>query len=433
MKLAIIGHGYVGLVTAAVFADLGNDVWVVGRTKEKIAKLKTGDPLFFEPGLEEVLKRNLKAERLHFTLSYHEALPGAQVVFIAVGTPPKANGEADLSSVLAVAEKLGPEIKKYTVVACKSTVPVGTNLQIKKLLSQKVGLAKDKFDIASCPEFLREGTALGDTFSPDRVVIGTENKKAEAVLLELHKPISGVRVLTNIATAEMIKYASNTLLATKVSYANMLAFLADKVGADIEQILYGVGLDKRLGRKYLHPGIGFGGSCLPKDVKALISTGRKYGEDMKLLEAVMAINSQAVDNLVTKVQYILGGKLADKTIGILGLSFKPDTDDLREAPSLKLIEKLKILEPSLKIKVYDPVAMTNAKKILKDVIYSKSAYETAENSSLIIIVTEWNEFRQLDLRKLAAGMKAKNLIDGRNIYDPKLAKKSGFNYLSIGR
>lgn len=433
MTLTVIGHGYVGLVTAAVFADLGNVVWVIGRTKKKIDSLKKGEVSFYEPGLEEVVKRNLKAGRLHFTLDYKKAISSSKVVFICVGTPSKDNGEADLSSVFEVAEKIGKNMKNYTVIACKSTVPVGTNSKIKKLLISNLQLPTSKFDIASCPEFLREGSALADTFHPDRIVIGTESKKAKTVLLDLHKPINGVRLLTNLQTAEMIKYASNALLATKVSFANMLAFLCEKVGADVEKVLDGVGMDKRLGRNFLYPGVGYGGSCLPKDVKALIKTGEAYGEDMALLKEADKINKQAVERFTEKVSRALKGRVEGKTIGVLGLSFKPNTDDLREAPSLKIITILKSMGNNLKIKVYDPKAMLGAKKILKNVIYCENPYEAAKNSHVLLIVTEWNEFRQLDLGRIKLLMKKPIIVDGRNIYDPGKMKVLGFKCVGVGR
>lgn len=440
MKLTVIGHGYVGLVTAAVFADLGNNVWVIGRTKRKINRLKKGEVSFYEPGLEEVVKRNLQAGRLHFTLDYKKAIPSSKVVFICVGTPSKDNGVADLSSVFEVAERTGKHIRNYTVIACKSTVPAGTNRKIKKLLTSELRLpclagrqATSKFDVASCPEFLREGTALADTFHPDRIVIGTESKKAKEILLELHKPINGVRLLTNLQTAEMIKYASNALLATKVSFANMLAFLCEKVGADVEKVLDGVGMDKRLGRNFLYPGVGYGGSCLPKDVKALIKTGEAYREDMTLLKEADKINKQAVERFTEKVSQALKGRVEGKTIGILGLSFKPNTDDLREAPSLKIITTLKSMGNNLKIKVYDPKAMLGAKKILKNVIYCENPYQVAKDADILLIVTEWNEFRQLDLGKIKLLMKKPIIVDGRNIYDPGKMRVLGFKYIGVGR
>ncbi len=431
MTITIVGHGYVGLVTAAVFADLGNTVWVIGRDPKKIAQLNTGKPTFYEPGLEEMLKRNVDSGRLVFTLDYAPGVTSSDIVFICVGTPPKANGEADLSSVLKVAESIGKHIKKYVVVACKSTVPVGTNRKIKELL-KKAGVSESKFDIASCPEFLREGTALSDTLNPDRVVIGFENEKARDVLLEFHKPIGGLRVLTTIETAEMIKYASNSLLATKVSFANMLAFLSDRVGADVEVVLEGVGLDQRLGRSFLYPGLGYGGSCLPKDVKALIKVGENFGEEMGILKEVEKVNHEASRRVFEKIKKALGAT-GNKTLAVLGLAFKPNTDDMREAPSLRVLSMLKKEYPGLTLKAYDPIVRKVDDESVADMIYSASAYDAVTGAHAVVIMTEWNEFMQLDLKKVFKLMKKPVIIDGRNIFDPETVKKLGFNYTGVGR
>lgn len=433
MKLAIIGHGYVGLVTAAVFADLGNNVWVIGRDKKKIAKLKKGEVLFFEPGLKEVVKRNLQAGRLSFTLDYKKAIPDSKTVFICVGTPPGVNGEADLSNVFKVAENIGKHIKNYTVVVCKSTVPVGTNKKIENLLNQKMGISSAKFDVASCPEFLREGTALSDTLHPDRTVIGADTKKAQKYLLDLHQPIAGSRILTSIEAAEMIKYAANAFLATKISFANALAFLCEKVGADVEKVMDGIGIDKRIGRSFLYPGVGYGGSCFPKDVRALIKSAEKHGEDLALLRAVENINQNAVDRFVKKAVGALNGSLKGKTIGILGLSFKPNTDDVREASSIKIIRKLLKINPKLKIRAYDPAASKNVYKILPNVIYCQNSYEAAKDADILLLLTEWNEFKQLDLVKMKRLMRHPAIVDGRNIYNPGKMKVLGFKYIGVGR
>lgn len=432
MTIAIIGHGYVGLVTAAIFADLGNTVWCVGRTKEKIKRLNQGKVPFFEPGLAELVARNLGAGRLKFTLSYAQAIPPSEVVFICVGTPPKGSGEADLSQVFTASVAIGKNLTGYTVVATKSTVPVGTNEKIEELITANIK-KKAKFDIASCPEFLREGTAITDTLHPDRVILGTDSKKAREILLELHKPIGGERVLLRTKEAELIKYVSNALLATKVSFANMMAFLCDRVAVDVEKVLDGVGLDKRLGRVFLYPGVGYGGSCLPKDVIALIKSGESFGEKMSLLEEVDKINQQAFLRFTQKTKQALNGKLKGKTVAVLGLSFKPNTDDLREAPSIKIISTLKKEEQKLQVKVYDPQAMEKAKAILKDVVYCESPYEAVRGADAMLVITEWNEFRQLDLKKIKRLMRTAFILDGRNIYDPKTVKKMGFRYLGIGR
>lgn len=430
MTVAFIGHGYVGLVTAAVFADLGNTVWVVGRTREKIEELKRGNPLFYEPGLEELVKRNIAARRLFFTLDYKEAVVPSDIIFIAVGTPPKSSGEADLGSVFAAAKEIGRHLVGYKVVVTKSTVPPGTG----KNVADIVGTAKPagaSFAIASCPEFLREGTAISDTLHPDRVVIGTTSDRAQEMLLELHKAIDGKKVLCNVETAELIKYASNAMLATKISFANAIAHLSEKVGADAELVLEGVGLDKRIGRKFLYPGVGYGGSCFPKDVKALIAIAKEHAYDFSLLRAVDEINKQAAESFVTKIVSHYGS-MKGKQIAILGLSFKPNTDDMREAPSLLVIREL--VRKGASVVAYDPVAMEKALPLMpKSVRLVKDAYEASKGADGVAVVTEWNEFQQLDLVRLAQGMKERVLFDGRNMYDPTRVKSLGFMYYGVGR
>lgn len=429
MTITFVGHGYVGLVTAAVFADLGNNVWVVGRTKKKIDNLNNGIMPFFEPGLKETVERNVSAGRMKFTLDYQEAVSKSQVVFIAVGTPSQKTGEADLTSVYQAAEKIGKNLNSYTVVVIKSTVPPGTNRKVKKIIDQ-VKPRKAVFDIASCPEFLREGSALGDSMHPDRVIIGAESTKAQKILTDLHKPIDGKIVVCGIETAEMIKYASNSLLSTKISFANAMAFLCERVGADVEEVLEGVGYDKRLGRDFLFPGVGYGGSCFPKDVKALIAIADKVGYDFKLLKSVNEINNQAAEFFIEKIKTALK-TLTNKKIGILGLAFKPNTDDMREAASLKIIPILKKM--GAKISAYDPVAEANSKKLLPGIDYQKNAYDAARDCDAIVILTEWNEFRQLDLLKLKKVMKQAIIFDGRNIYEPNKTKHLGFTYYGVGR
>ncbi len=437
MTITFIGHGYVGLVTAAVFADLGNTVWVIGHTSEKIENLKKGILPIYEPGLEEVVKRNVAANRLLFTVVYDKAIPASDVVFIAVGTPPKNTGEADLSVVFEVAEKIAQHLSHYIVVATKSTVPVGTNKKIKKII-EKAKHQNITFDIASCPEFLREGQAISDTLHPDRVVIGTENQKAQKALIELHKPIitedektDSHLVLSTIETAEMIKYASNAFLATKISFANAIAQLSEKTHADGVKVLEAVGLDRRVGPAFLQPGAGYGGSCFPKDVKALIAIANEWKYDFALLQDVEAINRAATDAVIAKAQKLLNNSVDKKTIGILGLSFKPNTDDMRDAPSITVIKALQ--EKGANIKVYDPIAMNNAKRIFKNVIFTKDPYEAVQDVELLIIMTEWNEFRQLNLTKIKQCMKSPRIVDGRNIYEPKKMEALGFTYLGVGR
>lgn len=436
MTITFVGHGYVGLVTAAVFADLGNTVWVIGHTPEKVKNLKKGIIPIYEPGLEEMVKRNVDAGRLLFTMDYDKAIPASKIVFSAVGTPPQEDGSADLSVVYEVAEKIAKNLGDYAVVATKSTVPVGTNRKIKKIIEENKSKNSD-FDIASCPEFLREGQAISDTLHPDRVVIGTESKKAEELLVELHSSLDSGEigshdhfVLTNIETAEMIKYAANAFLATKISFANAIAKLSELTGADALKVLEGIGMDKRIGSSFLQPGAGYGGSCFPKDVKALIAIGKSVGYDFSLLKEVEAINSQAAEEIVKKVTKDLKD-VKGKNIGVLGLSFKPDTDDMREAPSLMVINKLK--ERGAKISAYDPIAMENAKRLTSGIEFSKDAFEAAKDADLIIVMTEWNEFKEIDLSKLKEQMRGNFLVDGRNVYHPNEAKKAGFSYTGVGR
>lgn len=431
MTVAFIGHGYVGLVTASVFADLGNTVWVVGRTKEKIENLKKGITPFFEPGLAELVKRNVEAGRLKFTLDYKEAVSPSAIIFICVGTPPKATGEADLTSVFSAAESVAKSLVGYKVVVTKSTVPPGTNKKVGEILS-KFKPTGTSFAIASVPEFLREGSAIEDTLHPDRVIIGTTSDRAQELLLEMHKPIGGKTVLCNVETAELIKYASNSLLSTKISFANAIAFLSEKVGADAERVLEAVGLDKRLGRSFLYAGVGYGGSCFPKDVKALIAIAGEYGYDFTLLKAVDEINRKTAQNFVEKIVHHFSDNLKGKRIAVLGLSFKPNTDDMREAPSIYIVSQL--MKHGAQVIAYDPVAMPNAKHVLPaGVTYARDAYEAAKGADGVAVITEWNEFRQLDLVRLARGLKTLVLFDGRNIYEPAKVKELGFMYYGVGR
>jgi UDPglucose 6-dehydrogenase len=431
MTIAFIGHGYVGLVTAAVFADLGNTVWVVGRTKEKIETLKKGIATFYEPGLSELVKRNVDAGRLIFTLDYKEAVVPSEIIFIAVGTPPKPNGEADLTQVFAAAESIGKNLVGYKVVVTKSTVPPGTNRKVSDILA-KYKPSGSSFAIASVPEFLREGSAIADTMNPDRVVIGTTSDRARSLLTELHKSINAKLVLCNVETAELIKYSSNSLLSTKISFANAIAMLSEKVGADAEMVLEGVGLDHRLGRSFLYPGVGYGGSCFPKDVKALIALSTAYEYDFKLLKAVDEVNQEIRKHFVAKILHHFDEDIKGKKIAVLGLAFKPNTDDMREAPCLPIIEDL--LKHGASVSAFDPIAMENAKTVLpKGVHYAKDAYDAADGADAVVVITEWNEFRQLDLVKLARSLKDRVLFDGRNIYDPETVKKLGYMYYGVGR
>lgn len=431
MTISFIGHGYVGLVSAAVFADLGNTVWVVGRTKEKIETLKKGIATFYEPGLSELVKRNVNAGRLFFTLDYKEAIPPSEIIFIAVGTPPKENGEADLTEVFNAAREIGKNLVGYKVVSVKSTVPPGTNKKVAAVIDETKP-SGTSFAIASVPEFLRQGQAIADTMHPQRVVIGTTSDRALKLLVDLHKPINTKVVVCNVETAELIKYAANSMLSVKISFANAMAIVSEKVGADVEKVLDGVGLDCRIGRSFLYPGVGYGGSCFPKDVKALISIAKEYGYDFTLLKATDEINDEARVHFIDKIKNHFHGNLQGKTIAVLGLSFKPDTDDMRFAPSITIIEAL--INCSARVVAYDPVAIENAKKVLpKEVVFASSPYEAVKDADAVAIVTEWNEFRQLDMVKLAKGLKERILFDGRNMYDPQTMKDLGYTYYGVGR
>lgn len=428
MTITFVGHGYVGLVTACVFADFGNKVWVVGHTAEKIERLKKGDPIIYEPGLKELLQKNIEADRLHFTTNYDQAIPESDVVFIAVGTPPQSSGAADLSTVLKVAEEIGKNLKKgFTVVSCKSTVSIGTNNKLAEII-EKVRPSDAQFAVASCPEFLSQGTGIQNTLAPDRIIIGSDSKEAIEKLIELHKPIKARRIITNLASAELIKYTANAMLSTKISFANLIAFYSEKTGADVEAVLDAVGLDKRIGRVFMNPGVGYGGSCFPKDTKALIQIGKSLGIDTMLLEGVEKVNKDARKNVMDKILK----NSRNKKIAIWGLSFKPNTDDIREAPAVYIIKDL--LKEGYKINVYDPEAMDKIKDLFGSALtYFDNPYDAVENQSLLVILTEWNEFKQIDLKKINKLMSESVIIDGRNIYDPKNLKKLGFKYFSIGR
>lgn len=428
MTITIVGHGYVGLVSACVFADFGNTVYVVGHTQEKLERLRSGDPIIYEPGLKEVLEKNNKAGRLIFTTDYKESVSKSEIVFITVGTPPKENGEADLSTVMSVAELVGKNLSApFTVVSCKSTVPVGTNKAIEKIINS---VKKDsvEFAVASCPEFLREGSALHDTFHADRVVIGSASQKAIDLLLKIHTPITGKKIVTDLASAELIKYTSNSVLAMKISFANLISFYCEKTGANVELVLDAVGLDQRIGRIFMDPGVGYGGSCFPKDVKALISTGKHLGIDTQLLQSVDDLNEEARQNLLRKILSQVSGK----KIAIWGLSFKPNTDDIRFAPSVDIIHAL--LEKGYQIAVYDQEGMKNIQKKFGDKLtYAKNSYDALTDADALVILTDWNEFKHIDLHRVKKILKQPMILDGRNIYDMQTMKELGFTYISTGR
>lgn len=434
MTITVIGAGYVGLVTAAVFSDLGNKVYCVDINKERIKELTKGKVPFFEPGLADYLQRNIKEKRLVFTTSYAESVPKSQVVLICVGTPPKNNGEVNLTFLFSAVEETAKHLSGYTLITIKSTIPIGFEDDLALAVKE---YAKSKYEFASSPEFLREGTAIEDTFHPDRIVIGTTSKKAQKILLELHAPISGERIITDIRSAQLIKYASNSLLATKVSFANAIANLCEKVGADVEKVLAGVGADKRIGRFFLYPGVGYGGSCLPKDVLAFITIGARFGYDLGLLREVDSINNNQIDTYVNKVRLALKSQegksqnLRGKKLAVLGLAFKPHTDDMRDAPAVKIINEL--LEQQAEIKAYDPKAMENAAKIMPKITYSKDPYSAVDGCDALLLVTEWPEFRELDLGRVKKLLKQPVIVDGRNMFDKEKVLQFGFTYIGVGR
>ncbi len=428
MTITFIGHGYVGLVTATVFADLGNKVNVIGHTQEKIDRLKKGDPIIFEPGLEELLQKNIKAGRMHFTTEYEHAVGESDVVFIAVGTPPQTSGAADLSAVFTVAEEIGKHLKKgFTVVSCKSTVTIGTNKKVAEII-ESVKPEGAEFAIASCPEFLSQGTALQNTLHPDRVVIGSDSKKAIDMMVDLHEGIDAPRIITNLASAELIKYTANAILSTKISFANLISFYSEKTGANIEEVLDAVGMDRRIGRIFMNPGVGYGGSCFPKDVKALIQIGKSLGIDTTLLDGVDNVNTQARENVFQKILDNAKGK----KVAVWGLSFKPNTDDIREAPATYLIRDL--LQKGFDVTAYDPEGMPKTKAVFKDEVrFVEDPYTCVEGADILVIVTEWNEFKQIDLKKVKNLLNTPTIVDGRNIYNPEDVKELGFTYVSVGR
>lgn len=437
MNVAIIGSGYVGLVTGACLAKIGHCVICIDNDEKKIETLKRGEIPIYEPQLEELVKKNVDKERLSFSTSIEEGVSIAKVIFIAVGTPPKANGEADLSSVEKVCTQIARSMKGYRLIVEKSTVPVQTGQWIKRLF--RVNNSFSDFDIASNPEFLREGNAIDDFLNPDRIVLGVETEKAATILKELYSPIINGKskdadpvplVITDLESAELIKHASNSFLATKISFINAVAVICEKTGADVEKVAEGMGYDRRIGASFLQAGIGFGGFCFPKDLQAFVRIAEKLNYNFALLKEVEKINKNRPKILLSKIEEALG-TVEGKTIGILGLSFKPNTDDIRFAPSIEIISLLQ--KKKAKIKVYDPVAISKAKEVLRNVEYGRDLYETAKGSSALVIVTEWQEFQKMDLERVRDLMVKPIIVDGRNIYQPQKMKELGFTYKSIGR
>jgi UDPglucose 6-dehydrogenase len=433
MHISVIGTGYVGLVTGTCFAEFGVQVACVDNIAAKIEALQDGHLPIHEPGLQELVTKNLREGRLTFTTNIAKAIEEALVIFIAVGTPSGSNGATDLRYIDEVADAIGHHMREYKVIATKSTVPVGTAQRIKERV-RAAQVEPMAFSVVSNPEFLREGSAIEDFMRPNRVVIGAEDPHALAIMRELYSPLYLIEtpfVFTDIVTAEMIKYAANTFLAMKISFINEMANVCDAVGADVHDVARALGLDQRIGRKFLHPGPGYGGSCFPKDVKSLIHFAHEAGVNLELASAVDRVNTQQPQRMVDKIVYMLEGEVAGKTVGILGLSFKPNTDDIREAPALSIISALQ--QRGAKIKAYDPVAMPATQQVLQDVEYCQDAYATCSGSDALVLATEWNQFRALDMQRVHALLQTPVVVDLRNVYEPETMKRLGFRYAAVGR
>ncbi len=428
-QIAVIGVGYVGLVTAACFSDLGNNVVAMDISKEKIEGLKRGEMPIYEPGLEELVERNVKAKRILFTTSINEALKDAKFVFICVGTPSGVDGEADLNYVESAAKDIAINMTAPLIVINKSTVPVGTGDWVSDIIKSHQN-ENIEFSVVSCPEFLREGSAIADFMRPHRTVCGSMNKEAAEKVAQLHLPLRAPNVITDLRTAEMIKYASNAFLATKISFINEIANICEKLGADVNEVATGMGFDQRIGPNFLNAGLGYGGSCFPKDVKALAYMAEEMSVEPNILRAVMHTNGERRMMIVNKTEKLLGS-FEGRKIGIFGLAFKPNTDDMRDAPSVDIIQAIQKKGGS--IKAFDPVAMEVATALLPDVEMMSNAYEVAEDCDAVIVVTEWNEFKQVDLPKMLTIMKTPVVVDGRNIYEPQKMKDLGFTYRAVGR
>jgi len=433
MNICVVGVGYVGLVTGACFSEFGLRVTCVAKDDSKIDKLNQGQVPIYEPGLSELVKKNLSEGRLAFTTDIKEGVRNALVVLIAVGTPPNHEGSTNLRYVEEVARSIGQTMNGYKVVVTKSTVPVGTGKLIESIIKENQEEAC-AFDVASNPEFLREGSAIEDFMRPNRVVIGAESEQAIAILKDLYKPLYLIEtplVITDIATAEMIKYASNAFLATKVSFINEMATICERVGADVHKVAKGMGLDRRIGSKFLHPGPGFGGSCFPKDTQAISQIARQHGYEFKIVEGVIKVNDERPGMMIEKIVSAVEGDLKGTTIGFLGLTFKPNTNDMRESPTIPIIKGLQ--ERGAKIQAYDPAGMTEAREYLEDIDYGEDLYAAAEGAAALVLATEWNQFRNIDWDRMRNLLKRPNVVDLRNIYEPKRMRDLGFQYISVGR
>lgn len=434
MKIAMIGTGYVGLVSGVCFSDFGHDVICVDKDPRKIAQLEQGIVPIYEPGLDDLMAKNVNAGRLSFTVDLHAAVDGADAIFIAVGTPTRrGDGHADLTYVMAAAAEIADAMTGYAVIVTKSTVPVGTNRQVKQIIAK--ANPKADFDVASNPEFLREGAAIDDFMRPDRVVVGVQNERAAEVVAAIYRPLSLREfsiMSTDLESAEMIKYAANAFLAMKITFINEIAALCERTGADVKMVSKGMGLDNRIGSKFLHAGPGYGGSCFPKDTQALARMGQDHSSPMQLTETVIKVNDDVKRRMVDKVVDICGGSVNGKTIAVLGVTFKPNTDDMRDSPSLTIIPSL--VGNGAKVRVVDPQGKREGEALLPGVSWFDDAYKAAQNADAVVILTEWNEFRALDLKRMAKRMATPTMADLRNIYTPKDAKRAGFDaYVSIGR
>ena len=433
MRIAMIGAGYVGLVSGACFSDFGHHVVCVDNDEQKIASLKRGEIPIYEPGLADLVGSNVRQDRLRFGTDLKSEVGSADVVFIAVGTPSRrGDGHADLSYVYAAAREIAKAISKFTVIVNKSTVPVGTGDEVERIISKENPDAE--FAVVSNPEFLREGAAIRDFKHPDRIVIGTDDARARKVMAEVYRPLhlnAAPILYTDRRTAELTKYAANSFLATKVAFINEIADLAEKVGANVQEVARGIGLDNRIGSKFLHAGPGFGGSCFPKDTLALIKTGQDNETPLRIIETVVSVNDQRKRAMARKVSNALGGNLRGKSIAVLGVTFKPNTDDMRDAPSIPLITALQ--DMGADVRVFDPVGMPQAKKVLENVTFCDTAYDCAKGTHALVIVTEWEQFRALDLKEMASIMASSVIVDLRNIYSPEEVIRNGFHYCGVGR
>ena len=431
MNICMVGTGYVGLVTGACLADLGMDVTCVDKDESKITLLKKGVSPIYEPGLEELIHKNEKARRLHFTGDLAESIKRCLVIFIAVGTPPREDGSPDLSFIFSVAEAISANMNGYKVVVTKSTVPTGTGAQIEEILRRNPG--KHKFSIVSNPEFLREGSAIEDFMRPDRIIVGSRDEQAVAIVKDVYSPLvqAGVPfVVSNVESAELIKYASNGFLALKITFINEIAAMCERMGADVKDVSRGMGLDKRIGPQFLLPGPGYGGSCFPKDSSGVVDLARRHGYTFEIMESVLRVNEAVKARMVTKVQQLVGD-VSGKRIGVLGIAFKPETDDIRDSSSIKLIEDLKALGAS--VAAYDPAATENARAVLTGVDFVEDMYECVRGADCVVLATDWNQFRKMDLDRLASEVKAKNFVDLRNLYEPAGMREKGWAYVGIGR